>query len=338
MLASLFSEDAKQRFARVIFPPRKTEEEEQVSAQPGGDEDSKQEAEEEEETRPEEDEEEAEERTVFVGNVPVEESAKSVKKAFSGCGRIESVRLRSLPVEGVKVDDAGNQGLVKKVAANKKKFGEQKGSFNAYIKFADVEGAAAALALNNLLLRDRHLRVDWAKPSPFDSKLTAFLGNVPYYGDEEELRKHFAEVLPNGQDDIEAVRLVRDPQTLVGKGFGYMLFKSRAALLQALSRNESLFKEKWKLRVTVCSKKPKKKNKDERTSTVTGSGSGRGRGGEVAVPKVLLSQNASGALKRLKKKTGAATKKQILVARGQKRNPKGNKAAKTARPARKGNK
>ena len=48
----------------------------------------------------------------------------------------------------------------------------------------------------------------------------------------------FSQALPNGQDDIEAVRLVRDPETLIGKGIGYILFKDRDVVLQALSLHE----------------------------------------------------------------------------------------------------
>jgi hypothetical protein len=43
--------------------------------------------------------------------------------------------------------------------------------------------------------------------------------------DALQLREHFAAVLPNGQDDIESVRLIRDRETLEGKGIGYLWLK-----------------------------------------------------------------------------------------------------------------
>lgn len=41
--------------------------------------------------------------------------------------------------------------------------------------------------------------------------------------------------MPNGHDDIVGIRIIRDPETLIGKGIGYMLLKDRDAVLKALS-------------------------------------------------------------------------------------------------------
>ena len=49
---------------------------------------------------------------------------------------------------------------------------------------------------------------------------------------------HLTKALDGGHDDIEAVRLVRDPETLIGKGIGYLLFKDRDSVLKALSLHE----------------------------------------------------------------------------------------------------
>ena len=43
------------------------------------------------------------------------------------------------------------------------------------------------------------------------------------------------QALPNGHDDIEGMRIIRDPETLVGKGIGYLLFKDRDCVLKALA-------------------------------------------------------------------------------------------------------
>ena len=45
----------------------------------------------------------------------------------------------------------------------------------------------------------------------------------------------FAKSLPNGHDDIEGLRFIRDPSTLVGKGIGYLLFRDRDCVLKALA-------------------------------------------------------------------------------------------------------
>jgi nucleolar protein 12 len=178
-------------------------------------------------------------RTLFVGNIPLKEGVDAIKKLFAVYGVIESCRLRSVPIAGAKIDEAGNQNLVKKVCVNQQKFGEQKGSCNAYIVYKDALSVKAAMAaLNNTLLGDRHLRVDSVVPTLFDPKRSVFVGGLPYYADEEEVRKFFAEVLENGVQDIEGIRLVRDPATLVGKGIGYILLKDRDCVLKALNRHE----------------------------------------------------------------------------------------------------
>lgn len=133
--------------------------------------------------------------TIFVGNIPVTESVKTLTKFFKTYGEVDNIRLRSVPVAGAKVDEAGNQDLVRKVCVNSKKFGEQKGSFNAYIKFKDTASATAALAANNQLMGTRHIRVDRATPTLFDPKRSVFLGGLPHYADEEDIREYFAKVL-----------------------------------------------------------------------------------------------------------------------------------------------
>lgn len=48
-------------------------------------------------------------------------------------------------------------------------------------------------------------------------------------------------MLPNGQDDIDAVRIIRDPETLIGKGIAYISFKSVDCVLKALSLDEVIY-------------------------------------------------------------------------------------------------
>lgn len=177
-------------------------------------------------------------KTMFAGNLAVSMSIKDIKKLFSQYGEVESVRLRSVPIAGTAVDEAGNQDLVKKVCSIKKNLGTQKGSMNAYIVFKEEESVSKALEANNMFLNNRHLRVDFVTPSILEPKRTVFIGSLHHYVDEEDLRTHFASALPNGQDDIECVRVIRDPDTLVGKGIAYVSFKTSNSVLQALSLNK----------------------------------------------------------------------------------------------------
>lgn len=176
--------------------------------------------------------------TVFVGNVPCSETKKTISKLFSKFGEIESIRLRSVPIAGAKIDDAGNQDLVKKVCANSRKFGDQKQSYNAYIVYKNKESVNEALSMNEVKLNGRHLRVDGAEPSHFDPHRSVFVGGLPYYSDEEELRSYFGSVLPDGNNSIKGVRLIRDPETLVCKGIGFVLLSDRDAVSKALTLHE----------------------------------------------------------------------------------------------------
>jgi nucleolar protein 12 len=134
-------------------------------------------------------------RTIFVGNISLTTTANALRKYISAFGEVESIRQRSVPVAGTAVDEHGNQDLVKKVCTNAKMFGTQKGSLNAYVVFKSAESVANALKADNSLVDGRHIRVDRLNPSMYDPKRSVFLGSLPFYVDEEELRNHFAKVL-----------------------------------------------------------------------------------------------------------------------------------------------
>uniref|UniRef100_A0A452QS15 RRM domain-containing protein n=1 Tax=Ursus americanus TaxID=9643 RepID=A0A452QS15_URSAM len=77
------------------------------------------------------------ERTVFVGNLPVTCNKKKLKSFFREYGQIESVRFRSLiPAEGT---------LSKKLAAIKRKIHPDQKNINAYVVFKDESAATKAL-------------------------------------------------------------------------------------------------------------------------------------------------------------------------------------------------
>jgi nucleolar protein 12 len=135
-------------------------------------------------------------RTLFVGNLPISMSnQKAISKYFSKYGKIESIRIRSIPLAGVKVDRAGDQSLVKKVSANQHKYGDQKSSVNAYIVYEDASVIEEIIKEeNNKLIENRHIRVDKGNPSLFDQQRSIFIGGLPYRVDEEEVREFFAKV------------------------------------------------------------------------------------------------------------------------------------------------
>lgn len=204
-----------------------------------------------------------EERTIFVGNLPISTTRKTLERIFRSCGKIESTRLRSLPlVPDVKLppERAGDVRLSKKVAANTQALDtSKKNTIHGYVVFEEVESVAKALLLNNTLLPDTQIRirVDSANPT-LDPSRSVFVGNLPYHADETSLQKHFVEGCRfESPEDVEGVRIVRDPSTFACKGFGYVLFKTKALAATALSKMHESVYLKRTLRVMVCGKRYK---------------------------------------------------------------------------------
>ncbi|OMJ27687.1 Nucleolar protein 12 [Smittium culicis] len=177
--------------------------------------------------------------TIFVGNVPID-TLKN--KAFS-------------------------EPLPKKVAYALKKFNAQKDSCNAYVVFEKKEDAESSKELNGTEFKSFHLRVDSASirskntgSSAINSgapshKNAVFVGNLNFAIKDETLRSHFA-----NSGEIDSVRIIRDPRTGFGKGFGYVNFVDESYVSLALKLNDSEL-EGRKIRVVKCSSDPKKKNK-----------------------------------------------------------------------------
>uniref|UniRef100_A0A8C6DHS5 RNA-binding protein 34 n=1 Tax=Moschus moschiferus TaxID=68415 RepID=A0A8C6DHS5_MOSMO len=167
------------------------------------------------------------ERTVFVGNLPVTCNKKKLKSFFKEYGQIESVRFRSLiPAEGI---------LSKKLAAIKRKIHPDQKNINAYVVFKDESAAAKALERNGTQFAEGfRVRVDLATETSSRDKRSVFVGNLPYKVEESAVEKHF---LACG--NVVAVRIVRDQVTGVGRGFGYVLFENTDAVHLALKLNNS---------------------------------------------------------------------------------------------------
>jgi nucleolar protein 12 len=101
--------------------------------------------------------------------------------------------------------------------------------------FKDEQGARAALSHNMALFDGNHVRVDMACPPRkklkgegplYDRKRTVFVGNLPFDIKDEEVYQKFCGS-SGSEGDVEAIRVVRDPDTSLGKGIAYVLFKTR---------------------------------------------------------------------------------------------------------------
>nr|XP_009397120.2 PREDICTED: RNA-binding protein 34 [Musa acuminata subsp. malaccensis] len=175
-------------------------------------------------------------RTVFVGNLPLKTKRKSLQKEFLKFGEVESVRIRSVPIVYSKTPRAIVQG----------KINDAVDSVHAYIVFKDEQSAKAALSHNMAQFGGNHIRVDMACPPRkklrgdgplYDKKRTVFVGNLPFDVKDEELYQLFCGV-SEIESNVEAIRVVRDPQTSLGKGIAYVLFKTRDAATSVAKRRD----------------------------------------------------------------------------------------------------
>ncbi|CAH0514080.1 unnamed protein product [Peronospora belbahrii] len=249
-------------------------------------------------------EDEKDRRTVFVGNVSLDATQKDIKNHFAVCGKVENVRFRHLPIAGCAIDQAGNQKLMMKVCANKKILTTAKDNCNAYVTFVEEKSVDAALKLNGTTLVHKKIRVNRSQ-LVIDARRSIFLGNVPFKCTDDQMVQFFAKRLWTEEEPepIENVRLIRDRESGLGKGFGYVLFKTQALVTKALVLRE-LKMENRELRVQVCGKRFKNL-----------------RGDESAKEKFEGLRSSAGALARiqLKRKTGAIDLDRDLMAKKIKR-------------------
>lgn len=94
--------------------------------------------------------------------------------------------------------------------------------------FSTKEEAENALKLNNTILENNHLRVD-KEEKQNDYESTVFVGNIPFKATEEDIRTHFSPI-----GDIISVRLIRDKETLLCKGIGYVQLSSKEEMKKAI--------------------------------------------------------------------------------------------------------
>ncbi|XP_048656340.1 RNA-binding protein 34 isoform X3 [Marmota marmota marmota] len=169
------------------------------------------------------------ERTIFVGNLPLTCNKK-------------------IPAEGT---------LSKKLAAIKRKIHPDQKNINAYVVFKDEIAATKALKRNGAQIADGfRIRVDLASETSSRDKRSVFVGNLPFKVEESAVEEHFLDC-----GSIVAVRIVRDPVTGVGKGFGYVLFKDTDAVHLALKLNNSeLMGRKLRVMRSVNKEKLKQQN------------------------------------------------------------------------------
>ncbi|RWS16292.1 RNA-binding protein 34-like protein [Dinothrombium tinctorium] len=167
-------------------------------------------------------------RTIFVGNISLNTSAKQLKKLFNRFGKIESVRFRNITPAKATISH--------KLAAIKKNEMASKDRNNciAYIVFKNEDDSKKALSMNGHILNEFHLRVDKVdKETKYLPSRSIFVGNLPYNVSEDDIWQVF-----DNDNNVEGVRIVRDRTTGLGKGFAFVLFKSKHDVALALEKND----------------------------------------------------------------------------------------------------
>ncbi|CAN6302735.1 unnamed protein product [Urochloa humidicola] len=253
-------------------------------------------------------------RTVFVGNLPLRTKRKVLTKEFAAFGQIESVRIRSVPLVDTK--------LTRKGAVLQGKVNESVDNVHAYIVFKDEQSARTALSHNMALFGDNHIRVDKACPPRkklrgegplYDRKRTVFVGNLPFDVKDEELYQLFCGS-SGSEGDVEAIRVVRDPNSSLGKGIAYVCFKTREAA-NAIVRKKDMKIRDRSLRLTHAkpvdttpkkTMEARKKNRMPKQKEVSTPGSKSNESGDKAKRKASalsyqgLRSSKSGVVKKVK--------------------------------------
>ncbi|KRX04910.1 hypothetical protein PPERSA_06544 [Pseudocohnilembus persalinus] len=176
------------------------------------------------------------EKTIFIGNVPLEATKKELIKLFKSYGKIENIRERSVPVRTSKNLSVKARVILKKTVENSDKDNLVK---NCYILFQNKEDAEKALEKNGFEFKGNYLRVDSANQKELDFTKTIFIGNLSYNTTENQLRKHFT---PCGS--ILNVRVIRDKETHQGKGFGYVEFEKDEGYQKSLELKGSYLNDR----------------------------------------------------------------------------------------------
>nr|CAD2183243.1 unnamed protein product [Meloidogyne enterolobii] len=191
----------------------------------------------------------SESRTVFVGNAPVKTQQRELRKLFKTFGEIEAVYQRThLQM---------TEKMTKMMMSKYPEISDRLTSTNFYIRYVKDEHAENAVrAMNGTRLNGHVLRVTVGAKKDVDHRRSIFVGNIPHTTLDESVRAYFSTC-----GKISALRLLRDKQTGLVRGSGFVEFVESDSVQKALELNNLPF-EGRKLRIS----KVYKKNKLEKIS------------------------------------------------------------------------
>ena len=185
-------------------------------------------------------------RTLYVGNLDSQVSEELIIALFSPMG----------PVNGCKIiHEPGNDPY-------------------CFVEFVDHQAAATALlTMNKRQCFGRELKVNWATspgtsgPKQDTSKhYHIFVGDLSSEIETQQLKEAF---VPFGE--ISDCRVVRDPQTLKSKGYGFVSFVKKTDAENAISTMNGQWLGSRAIRTNWATRKPSSaRGANEITSTSTG--------------------------------------------------------------------
>ena len=212
-------------------------------------------------------------RTLFIGNIPNYWKKKHVTKFLSKWSKfIEEIYFSNYI--GAKTKYINKQMKNKTKNVNNESFmknknnqiAENKSNKNAWIRFKSKQYVNEAISLNNSVINGKFtLRVDFADPSlNRNNDKCVFIGGLPLSANEDDIRNHFIfQLSKNYQtkdsnenknkdedenedentttDCIVNVRILRNPQTQISRGCGFIEFDTVNNVSKALDLHLSQF-------------------------------------------------------------------------------------------------
>ncbi|CAD2086807.1 RNA-binding protein 34, putative [Plasmodium vinckei brucechwatti] len=170
--------------------------------------------------------EEKNERTVFVGNIPLNNVSNLKLLRILGINKslVESVRFRSLPLEEKYANN-------KRLGIILKKFTDVKDNKNAFIRLKRKEDVSLLLNKNGTVYNGYVLRINkFGDQSNFNRKKSVCIKNLDRSLTEKDLYELFKDV-----DEIKGVRILRDLENSQSRGVGFVLFANRDSVKKAIN-------------------------------------------------------------------------------------------------------
>ena len=245
-------------------------------------------------------------RTVFLGNVSTNAmKSKASKKTLimhlnmplKKLGEKSDVKHKLMTLRFRSTAYAQDAGPKKAAFAKGELMDQTTRTTNAYAVFSTALAArAVAEDLNATIVLDRHLRADYlGSPAMIDHKRCVFVGNLSLV-DEEARNENDQEAprprakLPADAEEglwrafakagkVESVRVIRDKETRVGKGFAYVQFADENGVEAALLYNDKKFPPLLPRKLRVSRAKRTKR----KSLTMNGNSSRSSRFSQVGV-------------------------------------------------------